>query len=68
MNLLLADGHAFAPHWPIARVWSESSLSAERENRRMATEATLLHSAAAAVMGGKKGAKQFEKTLKELTG
>ena len=67
VSLLLDHGHPDAGRYPIGMVWDEAELVVERENRRIATEATFTNLAVSAVISAKSG-KQFEKQIKKLTG
>ncbi len=52
VSLLLANGHAHAQRYPIARVWWEARLARQRDVRRMSTEAALMHACIASVLAG----------------
>ena len=55
-------------------VWEECRLCVERQNRKMASEATLLHAATSTTVaafgkdGGKSAFKQFKSLLTRLSG
>lgn len=66
-SLLLAEGHVNARKYPLAMLWNEAELVRERVNARLATEATLLHAVAMAVLTPKgKGVAHLNKTLRKL--
>ena len=65
VSVLLSEGHAQAPRYPIGMVWDECQLVVERQNRAHATEATLVQLAVSSILS-KDGAKEFRKTLKRL--
>lgn len=72
--MLVSDGHSDAPDYPIAFMWEEHELAVERQNYRIATEATLfklaLGTAVAAFAkdGGKSANKHFDGIILGLTG
>ena len=66
-SLLMAEGHRYARKYPLAMLWTEAELARERVNARLATEATLLHQVAIAVLTPKgKGVDHLNKTLRKL--
>ncbi len=65
MNLLLANGHRDAWHYPLGMLYDEADLVVERENGRIITEAQTLQLAMASVLS-KKGASAFTARLKDL--
>lgn len=74
MSDLVAEGHDGAPDYPIAFVWEEVQISAERKNRILASEATILQAAintgiaAFGKDGGKKAGIAFRKLVNSLIG
>lgn len=67
MNLLLAEGHAYARLYPVATVWAEAQITKRRKNTLMTNEAVLLQAAVADLLATKKrGDSAFAKTIKEL--
>lgn len=63
----MAEGHPCARKYPLAMLWTEAELARERVNARLATEATLLHQVAIAVLTPKgRGVKHLTKTLRKL--
>lgn len=67
VSLLLSEGHKDARRYPIATVWYEAQLVRERVNQRIATEATMMHAVAVAVMAPKgRGNKHLQKLFKDL--
>jgi flagellar motor switch protein FliM len=60
---LLDAGHAHARSYPVAVAWAESDIVRRRRNQVIATEATLIHSAMADMIGGKG---KFEKNIERL--
>lgn len=67
MSLLLANGHVDARFYPIYRLWEEANIVIERINAQMGSEATLINLAIGAAID-KKASKEFQKTIKRLTG
>jgi hypothetical protein len=65
VSLLLSEGHADAPHYPIGMVWDESRLAVERINRFHATQAVLTQQAVASILS-RDGQKEFKKTITGL--
>lgn len=65
--MLYANGHPEAHNYPFGRLWDEAALVMERINNMAATEAILLQQAVSSVLS-KKAHKEFEKTLKKMTG
>ncbi|MBI1620020.1 hypothetical protein [Aquamicrobium zhengzhouense] len=75
MSELVSEGHNEAPDYPIAFVWEEVQIVADRKNRILASEATILQRAintgvalAVAKDGGKKASADFRKLVKSLLG
>lgn len=75
MSDLVAEGHDGAPDYPIAFVWEEVQIAAERKNRILASEATILQAAitygvdrAVAKDMGKKAGITFMKMVNSLIG
>ena len=74
VSLLISEGHADAPDYPVALVWEEHQLAVERENQRIATEATFYKLAVGTAVaafskdGGKAANKQFRDRIVELVG
>lgn len=72
--MLVSDGHSDAPDYPIAFMWEEHELAVERQNLRIATEATFFKMAVGTAVaafakdGGKAANKQFSDRIMELTG
>ena len=63
----MSEGHPHARKYPLAMLWTEAELARERVNGRLATEATLLHQVAVAVLAPKgKGVATLNKTLRML--
>lgn len=71
---LISEGHSDAPDYPVAFVWEEISLIADRKNREMASQGTILHSAINTAVaafgkdGGRKAHAAFQRLLKTLIG
>lgn len=63
--MLLSEGHADAPYYPIGKVWDECRLVVERHNGAHATQAVLVQLAVASILS-KDGAKEFKKTINRL--
>lgn len=74
MSELVSEGHNEAPDYPIAFVWEEVQIVADRKNRILASEATILQAAintgiaAFGKDGGRKAGNQFSKLVKSLLG
>ena len=74
MSELVSEGHNEAPDYPIAFVWEEVQIVADRKNRILASEATILQAAintgisAFGKDGGKKASTHFQKLVKSLLG
>lgn len=70
VNLLLANGHLEAMHYPIGRVFDEASLLVERRNGELATLGVIIQSATATTgMGAsKKAVEQFRDLINGLSG
>lgn len=63
----MAEGHLHARKYPLAMLWNEAELVRERVNARFATEATLLHAVAMAVLTPKgKGVDHLKKLVRKL--
>lgn len=71
---LVSEGHPSAPDYPIAFVLEEVEIIAERKNRWLASEATVLHSAINTAVasfgkdGGRKAHSLFKKLVNRLAG
>lgn len=74
MSELVSEGHHEAPDYPVAFVWEEVALVAERKNREMASQGTILQSAITTGVsafgkdGGRKAHSAFQKLIKTLLG
>lgn len=66
MSLAVAHGHPDAALYPLGRLLDEVKMIKARENVRISTEVTLIHSAMNAVLSGKKGLEAFQKVLDKL--
>lgn len=70
----MANGHSYAALYPIGKLWDENQLVVERINRKLATEASILHSvmttaiAAFGKDGGRKANKALTKLIEGLNG
>ena len=65
MSLLLAEGHAYANHYPIALAWSEVRIVRQRLAFRRRQESTLMQMVIASVFDKKAGS-ELAKLLKRL--
>ena len=65
MNLLIANGHVEARHYPLGMVNDEAALVVERENGRMVSEALLLQSAVGSILS-RQARSAFTKKIKSL--
>ena len=63
---MLAEGHVHAQRYTLATVGYEADIARRRINNRIVTEATLMQACVGTVMGGKEGARHFNKLIKEL--
>ena len=74
MSELVSEGYSDAPDYPIAFVWEEIQLIADRKNRSLASEATILQAAISTGVsafgkdGGRKAHAAFQKLVKTLIG
>ncbi|MDO5646300.1 hypothetical protein [Paracoccus sp. (in: a-proteobacteria)] len=74
MSELIGEGYHDAPDYPVAFVWEEISIVAERKNRALASEAVILHSAINTAVaafgkdGGRKANGIFQKLVRRLVG
>lgn len=74
MSELVSEGHSDAPDYPVAFIWEEVAIVADRKNRALASEATIFHSAINTAVaafgkdGGKKANGLFQKLVKTLIG
>ena len=74
MSELISEGYSDAPDHPIAFVWEEIQFIAERKNRALASEATILQAAISTGVsafgkdGGRKAHAAFQKLIKTLIG
>lgn len=66
VSLLLAEGHVHAQRYTIATIGIEAGIARRRINNQVITEATLMQACVGTVMGGKEGARHFNKLIKEL--
>lgn len=66
VSLLLENGHAEAPFYPVGMVSDEVSLVLTRSNHAEATRAVLLQMAVSGVLD-KKAGELFQATIKKLT-
>jgi hypothetical protein len=63
----MAEGHIHANHYPLSKLWIETEIARERINSRMASEASLIHSAIVAVLSlDGKGVDNFTQQLRRL--
>jgi hypothetical protein len=68
VSLLMSEGHPHASRYPLSKLWIETEIARERINARLATEATLIHSAIVAVLApGGKGVENLNRQLKALS-
>ena len=65
MSLLLAEGHAHAPHYPLAVVWSEVRIVRQRLAFRRRQETSLMQMVIGSVLDSKSG-KRLAKILRRL--
>lgn len=64
----MSEGHQHADRYPLSKLWIETEIARERINARLATEATLIHSAIVAVLASDgKGVENLNRQLKRLT-
>ena len=62
----MAAGHPRAAEYPLGYLWDEFNLLKERELSNMLTEAGLMRDIVAAVLGGKEGAENLQKSFARL--
>lgn len=67
VSLLLANGHTHAQFYPLRRVFEETSIVVERQNKLLADQGKLMNKAVSAVIS-KKAAGHFNKLLEALEG
>lgn len=71
VSLLLAHGHADANNYPLAKVWSEVRIVRQDRIGMLVLQVTLdnasVSAAIASAFGNKKGYKNFEKLIKEVS-
>jgi hypothetical protein len=66
--LLISEGHTHANIYPLSKLWLEVELARERINSKIATEASLIHTAIVAVLSlDGKGVKNFNDQMRKLT-
>lgn len=74
VSLLLANGHADAPDYPVAFIWEETQLIVERDNQMLANHGTMLNAAVSTGIaafgkdGGRKAQAAFTRMVKKLAG
>lgn len=68
VSLLLAEGHAHANRYPLAKVWFEARIVRERMNGMLASQIALMHTAMATLVSSKpkEAIKHLNKQLKDL--
>ncbi|QPB12569.1 hypothetical protein [Providencia phage PSTCR9] len=54
-------------HYPLAYLWTESRIARRRINAQHVTQSLLMQSCIGAVLNGKKGGKEYQKLIKELS-
>ncbi|QMV29980.1 tail length tape measure protein [Providencia phage vB_PreS-PibeRecoleta] len=67
VSFLLSEGHVSAMHYPLAYLWTESRIARRRINAQHVTQSLLMQSCIGAVLNGKKGGKEYQKLIKELS-
>ena len=65
VNLLLANGHPQAMHYPLGYLIDEATIVVRRINNGYVTQATLLQGAVSGVLS-KKANKEFQKQINRL--
>lgn len=66
VSLLMDHGHPEARYYPLGMAWEEAEIVVNRQNQEAASNTTLLHAAASAVMS-KEANRKLRTMLKELT-
>lgn len=67
VSFLKSEGHLYAEHYPIWRLWAEAKIARARINRMLGSQAIVQYKASAtAFSGSRKANKAFTEFIKEL--
>lgn len=64
---MLSNGHPDAFDYPLGFLADEVAMLVERQNTLMATLGVIVQGAGGSIVGGKKGAENFTKLIKQLS-